>query len=248
MIEERYKLIHGDCLQEMRNLADNSVDLCLTDPPYGTTACKWDSVIPFEPMWKELKRIVKPKGAICLFGSQPFTSALVMSNPKDFRYEWTWDKKAVSNFLNAHKQPLRRLESIVVFYREQGMYNPQFGSDKPYIRLERSKASDNFGAQKVNSTINDGRRFPTNLLEFSNAVRGVHPTQKPVELLRYLIRTYTQENETVLDFTMGSGSTGVACMHENRKFIGIEKEANYFEITENRIKSAINSQPLFATV
>lgn len=258
MIEERYKLVNGDCLAAMKTLPDKSVDLCLTDPPYGTTACKWDSVIPFEPMWKELKRICKPKAAICLFGSQPFTSVLINSNLKDFRYEWIWQKNRGSNFAVQKYQPMKEHESISIFSQETHFYNP-IKQPRNGAGLERSKYAYNLsntgkrdfiGNLEMRHTEHNGNnemRFPSSIQKFNCEV-GLHPNQKPVELLRYLIRTYTQENETVLDFTMGSGSTGVAALLENRQFIGIEKESEYFEIAKSRIKEALNAQPLFATV
>lgn len=253
MKEKDYKLFLGDCLEVMKTLADNSIDLCLTDPPYGTTVCKWDSVIPFEPMWKELKRICKPKVAICLFGSQPFTSALVMSNPILFKHEWIWIKNAGSNFANTVREPMKEHESILVFSCGGWTYNKQM-QERAESGLARTKHFVKYETASENYRVFEGRepktisifRVPSSWQKF-NRERGFHPTQKPVELLRYLIRTYTQESETVLDFTMGSGSTGVACQLENRKFIGIEKDENYFEIATNRIESALNAQPLFAT-
>lgn len=240
-----FELHLGDCLDVMATLPDASVDCVLTDPPYGTTACKWDSVIPFEPMWKELKRIAKPKAAICLFGSQPFTSALVMSNIQDFKYQWVWQKYGTGNFALAKYQPLRETEDIAMFSRSCANYFPQ-------MRRGKMRGKGGGGICAVNGitpsySIND-EYYPTNVLHFSNANftgRGDHPTQKPVELLRYLIRTYTNEGETVLDFTMGSGSTGVACELENRNFIGIEKDADYFEIAQKRIADVKAKEPLF---
>lgn len=264
MIVERYKLILGDCLQEMKTLADNSIDLCLTDPPYGTTACKWDSVIPFAPMWKELKRICKPKAAICLFGSQPFTSALIMSNPKDFRYEWIWNKGQGSNFALANKLPMKAHENILVFSSEAANYFPQKTKrEKPkdYSNCDYAKFGQTTNGLNHFSSNSAGvcqtirtERFPLSILNFPsqekecNNLNRVHPNQKPVELLRYLIKTYTQENETVLDFTMGSGSCGVACQFENRQFIGIEKDEKYFEIAKERIEAVFQKESLFAKV
>ena len=248
MTEPTYKLIHGDCLEAMKDIPDGSVDMCLTDPPYGTTACKWDSVIPFEPMWKELKRIVKPKGAICLFGSQPFTSTLVGSNLDGFRYEWVWEKEQGVNFQLAKIQPLKAHENIVMFANESMRYFPQGTQNCNITKSNINKtthlahlASEKHRAQYVQTVTN----YPKSIIKF-NRERGLHPTQKPVELLRYLLKTYTLEGEAVLDFTMGSGSTGVACMLENRKFIGIEKDANYFEIAKNRIEQCLTKEPLLA--
>jgi len=232
----------GDCLEVMKSFPDASVDCVLTDPPYGTTGCKWDAVIPFEPMWKELNRIVTPMAAICFFSSQPFTSALVMSNPKMFKYEWIWNKKIPSGMTYARFQPMRQHETICVFGTPR--YYPQMTVRDTPIKsggqknlnsqatsLDKYKVA---GFQRTYDTKN-----PTTILTFNKVRRGgVHPTQKPVELISYLVRTYTQEDETVLDFTMGSGTTGVACRLENRNFIGIEKDARYFEIAKKRIADA----------
>lgn len=222
-------LMHGDCLDLMKTIPDGSVDLILTDPPYGTTACKWDSVIPFDPMWAELKRIIKPNGAIVLFGSEPFSSALRMSNIKQYKYDWVWKKRAV-NFLNAKKQPLREVENILVF--NSLVYNPQGLIYSPKVN-KRSNSTETNGAHGL-SNLSEYTNYPKNILEFKNE-RGLHPTQKPVALLEYLIKTYTQEGETVLDFTMGSGSTGVAAKNTNRKFTGIELDDRYFSIAKERI-------------
>jgi DNA modification methylase len=232
-------IIEGDCLEGMAKLADNSVDLCLTDPPYGTTACKWDSVIPFEPMWEQLKRIVKPNGAICLFGSEPFSSHLRMSNIKMFRYDWIWLKSNGGGFLNANRQPLKRHEHISVFSQSQSIYFPQKTAGRPY-RCTSAAAGETTQDQTVAGwvTVNKGDRFPVSWQNFKSET-GLHPTQKPTALLEYLIKTYTREGETVLDFTMGSGSTGVACKNLNRQFIGIEKDAKYFEIAQKRIEAAM---------
>lgn len=232
----------GDCLELMKDIPDNSIDMVLTDPPYGTTACKWDNIIPFEPMWEQLKRITKDNGAICLFGSEPFSSHLRLSNLKMFKYDWIWSKDKAGGFLNAKKQPLRKCELISVFYKKQCLYEPQFWVSKPMntVKTLSPKGSEYCGKVKPvkNARINTTQRYPVTLLEF-NHVNGnsgkLHPTQKPVALLEYLIKTYTLENETVLDFTMGSGSTGVACKNLNRNFIGIEKEEKYFNIAKERI-------------
>ena len=232
-------LMLGDCLERMKEIPDASVDMVLADPPYGTTACKWDSVIPFEPMWEQLKRIIKPNGAIVLFGSEPFSSALRMSNIKQYKYDWVWDKKKPGAIGIAKFQPLRYTENISVFYKKKCNYFPIM------TRREKVKKSRNYSHSEINNeslremTENKEytHKFPSNILEFSNASQKgkVHPTQKPVALLEYLIKTYTQEGETVLDFVMGSGTTGVACKNLNRKFIGIEKDAGYFEIAKQRL-------------
>jgi site-specific DNA-methyltransferase (adenine-specific) len=231
------KIINADCLEAMRDIPDGSVDMVLTDPPYGTTACKWDSVIPFEPMWEQLKRITKPNGAIVLTASQPFTSALIMSNVKMFKYCWVWDKKAAGNHGLAKYQPLKVHEDIVVFGKNSPIYHPQMTAGK--LRKKGGYGEGNSiatGMKEVTPRLCD-KYFPKSIAEFSNANRTgkIHPTQKPVALMEYLIRTYTNEGETVLDFTMGSGTTGVACKNLNRSFIGIEMDADYFAAASKRI-------------
>ena len=233
-------LIHGDCLEEMKKIPDQSIDMVLTDPPYGTTACKWDVVIPFELMWTELKRIIKPRGAICLFGSEPFSSHLRLSNLKMFKYDWVWDKVRGVGFLNAKLMPMKRHEIISVFGKSP-VYSPVM---TPRKDVKKSKC---YSQSETNSKLNNDdivrnytHKYPTTILEFSNAsqVGKLHPTQKPVTLLEYLIKTYTLEGETVLDFTAGSFSTGVAAVNLNRNFIGIEKDSHYFEIGSKRVKEA----------
>jgi site-specific DNA-methyltransferase (adenine-specific) len=230
-------LLLGDCLELMKTIPDNSIDFVLTDPPYGTTACKWDSVISFEPMWKELKRIRKEKCAIVLFGSEPFSSHLRMSNIKEFKYDWIWLKSNGGGFLNANRQPLKRHEQISVFSKKQSSYYPQKTKGKPY-RCTSASAGETTQDQSVAGwvTENNGDRFPISNVPFKSET-GLHPTQKPVALLEYLIKTYTLENETVLDFTMGSGSTGVACKNTNRNFIGIERDESYFSSAKKRIEN-----------
>jgi len=240
------QLILGDCLEKMALIPDKSIDAIITDPPYGTTACKWDSVIPFEPMWEQLKRIIKPNGAIVLFGSQPFTSALIMSNPKMFKYDWCWRKPRGTGHLNAKKQPLRDKEDILVFYQKQANYNPQYADGLPYSKLKggknarvSEKGATTYGAFMNGADFrndNNGTRCPKQVIEFGVVERNtLHPTQKPVALMEYLIKTYTNEGEIVLDFTMGSGTTGVACMKTDRKFIGIERDEKYFQTAKERI-------------
>ena len=228
----------GDCLDVMQGIPDGSVDMVMTDPPFGTTACKWDSVIPFEPMWAQLKRIVKPNGAIVLMASQPFTSALVMSNVKMFKYCWIWDKKQCGNPLNAKRQPLRVTEDICVFGCTT--YRPQMRTGRMRKKGGINKQPETTGLVKLDyHTFND-QYYPTNILEITNANRHnrQHPTQKPVALMEYMIRTYTNPGETVLDFTCGSGTTGVAAANTGRKFIGIEMDADYFTIAQARIQKA----------
>ena len=228
------QLVKGECIEQMKLIPSGSIDAIITDPPYGTTQCKWDSVIPFDAMWEQLNRIIKPNGAIVLFGSEPFSSALRMSNIKNYKYDWVWMKRPV-NFLNAKKQPLRKTERISVFNVKK--YNPQGLIEKTRInkRSNSTETNGKHGKENVSHYTN----YPTDVLEFIGE-RGLHPTQKPVELMEYLIKTYTQENETVLDFTMGSGSTGVAAKNTNRNFIGIEQDENYFNIANERINEYSN--------
>ena len=226
-------LILGDCLEKMRDIPDGSVDAIITDLPYGTTACSWDTVIPFEPLWEQYKRIIKPKGAVVLFGSQPFTTDLINSNRKDFRYCWIWDKRIAGNPMLANHQPMKIHEDICVFSGDPHNYYPQ--KIKGRFRKKGGGKGGIFGA--TDSKENDDY-FPESILDFSNAERKPHPTQKPVPLLEYLIRTYTNEGETVLDSCMGSGTTGVACVHTRRNFIGIEKDETYFKIAQERINNA----------
>jgi site-specific DNA-methyltransferase (adenine-specific) len=241
IVTSEYSLLFGDCLERMKEIPDGSVDLVLTDPPYGTTACKWDSVIPFEPMWVELKRIIKPKGAIVMTASQPFTTALIASNIKDFKYAWVWDKVKPSTGLHAKVMPLRSTEDIVVFGSGKINYFPQMVQKKLRVEEKNDSNGETFGGARVKRFHdNKGLGYPKNLLTLSNADQTgrVHPTQKPVALLEYLIKTYTNENETVLDFTMGSGSTGVACLNTNRKFLGIEMDEGYFDIGVKRMQES----------
>lgn len=236
-------LMHGDCLEQMKGIPDNSIDMVLTDPPYGTTACKWDTIIPFEQMWKELKRITKDNGAICLFGSEPFSSALRMSNIKMFKYDWIWDKKKAVNFLNSKKQPMKYHEIVSVFYKKQSNYYPIKTKNHPKktsIRDVKHQAGEIHGKIKKGNSYSSTERYPKSIISFSKETQNqsFHPTQKPVALLEYLIKTYTLEGETVLDFTMGSGSTGVAAKNLKRKFIGIEMEDKYFKIAKKRIEEA----------
>jgi len=229
-------LMQGDCLKFMATIPDNSVDMVLTDPPYGTTACKWDSVIPFEPMWEQLKRVTKKNGAIVITASQPFTSALIMSNVKMFRYDLKWCKTQGTGFYNANRMPLRAHEDMLVFYKNLPTYNPQKTDGKPY-RQKRGSASDVYQGKDLYETISDGGRHPLSWKIFKRDKDKTHPTQKPVALMEYLIKTYTNEGETVLDFTMGSGTTGVAAKSLNRSFIGIELDETYFNIAKERINA-----------
>jgi DNA modification methylase len=229
------RLYHGDCLEVMPTLPAHSVDMILADPPYGTTACKWDSVIPFAPMWAAIERVIKPNGAVVLFGSQPFTSALVMSKPGWFRYEWIWEKSVGTGFLDANRKPLKCHENACVFYGGLPTYNAQMTRARRTIKTPYATAS-HYGKHERNTTDNGGKAFPRSIVYAPKELGTVHPTQKPVALLAYLIRTYTHKGETVLDFCMGSGSTGAACIEEGRDFIGIEKDAEYFKIATERLE------------
>jgi len=233
----KIELIQGNCLEKMKDISDGSIDMILCDLPYGTTKCKWDTVIPFEPLWEQYNRVIKDNGAIVLFGSEPFSSRLRMSNIKNYKYDWIWEKPQGVNPLLSKKQPLNSIENISTFYKKQCLYNPQYESGKPY-RVVRDKTERlcevNGHTFTQTETVNTGFRYPKRVLRYARE-NGSHPTQKPVPLLEYLIRTYTNESETVLDNCMGSGSTGVACINTNRDFIGIELDAGYFKIAEKRI-------------
>jgi len=232
------RLLQGDCLKVMDELIEQGVkvDAIITDPPYGTTACKWDSVIPFDKMWERLNKLIKPNGAIVLFGSEPFSSALRMSNIKNYKYDWIWNKKAFSNPMLAKKQPLRIVENICIFNSK--IYQPQGLIECNKITKQGSKITENFGGGKRKKEyVQTHTNYPRNILDFSKDRPSKHPTQKPVALMEYLIKTYTNEGELVLDFTMGSGSTGIACKNLNRKFIGIELDEKYFEIAKERIEN-----------
>jgi site-specific DNA-methyltransferase (adenine-specific) len=226
----------GDCLEVMKSISDKSIDAIICDLPYGTTACKWDSVIPFEPLWEQYKRIIKDNGAIVLFGSQPFTSAMVMSNTKMFKYQWVWEKSRFANQMLAKVQPLKIHEDIVVFAKEKAIYNPQGLVEINKITIQGAKITDNNGGGiRKTSYLQTHTNYPKSILKFGSEGKTVHPTQKPIGLLEYLVKTYTNQGDTVLDNCMGSGTTGVACKNLGRKFIGIEQDANYFEIAKNRI-------------
>lgn len=250
-------LIHGDCLEEMDKLIDDGVkvDLVLTDPPYGTTACKWDTIIPLEEMWERLNQITYPTSPILIFATQPFLTELIHSNIKNFKFNWIWDKHYVSTPFMKEKRPLRVHEEIAVFYKKQPFYNPQRIPKKVYgdrtctseyakkVTIQHSEIHGGSGP-RTHWYVDDGTRFPQTIIshfssqanECQNAKR-VHPTQKPVELLKYLINTYSKDNDTVLDFTMGSGSTGVACLETARNFIGIELDEKYYNIAKERCRN-----------
>jgi DNA modification methylase len=235
-----YQLFHGDCLEVMAGMEAQSVDSIVCDPPYGTTACKWDSVIPFEPMWDAIKHVIKPRGAVVLFGSQPFTSALVMSNVEWFKYCWVWEKTNSGDFMLAKYRPRQNFEDITVFSDGTATYNPQMVTGKPYIDKPRKRSNNIAKSMMPNlGIINSGTRFPSAIQRFPNGNNDIlHPTQKPVALMEYLIRTYTNEGDTVLDFTMGSGTTIVAALNTGRKAIGVEMDESYFRIAQQRIAKA----------
>lgn len=243
-----YELWKGDCLELIKNIPDKSVDMILCDLPYGTTKCKWDTVIPFELLWGQYNRIIKDNGCIALFADGMFMSELMQSNKKMWRYNLVWDKELVSGFLNANRMPLRSHEEICIFYKKLPTYNPQFTTGKPLhgmgtkFSTQKSK-NNNYG--DFNSCSNpsakrkgDTKKYPKSILKFPRPASCimVHPTQKPVELMEWLIKTYTNENDIVLDNCMGSGTTGVACMNTNRKFIGIELDNDYFNVAKERIE------------
>jgi DNA modification methylase len=243
------QIINDDCLNALKNIPDNSIDFILTDPPYGTTQCKWDFVIPYEPMWAELKRIRKDNTAIALFGTEPFSSHLRLSNLDEYKYDWIWIKSNGVGYLNSKKMPLKQYENISIFYKKLPIYNPQGLIEINKIRkndytkknkTEKSITVQNGGRLKQKEFVSKYKNYPNSILKFNNPKNAVHSTQKPTDLLEYLIRTYTKEKQVVLDFTMGSGSTGVACINTNRNFIGIELDKEYFKIAEKRINEASN--------
>ena len=231
-----FYLMQGDCLERMKEIPDGYLDLVLTDPPYGTTDCKWDSVIPFEPMWEQVWRVLKPNGAAVFTASQPFTSALVMSQVKRFKTSWVWNKKQSGGFATAKYHPLKITEDVLVFGKNRVNYNPQMRIGPMRKKGGSKKKNEIQSGLKSEYVKENNEYYPTNIIEIVNPRLGtVHPTQKPVALMEYLIRTYTNEGETVLDFTMGSGTTGVAALRSGRKFLGIEKDPDYFRVAQNRI-------------
>ena len=237
------KIWHGDCLELMRDILDKSVDMILCDLPYGTTQAKWDSVIPLDKLWKEYYRICKENAAMVFTAAQPFTSILVCSNLKDFKYDWTWKKPKGPGHLNAKKMPMRDKEDILVFYQKQCTYNPQFTAGAPYKNKagkdhsSKTSMTDLYGEYTNFRNDNEGKRYPKQVQEFPVVERGnLHPTQKPIELCEYLIKTYTNEGDLILDNCAGSGSILLAAKNLNRQFIGIEKEQEYYDICLERLK------------
>lgn len=260
-MKEQYKLYKGDCLEIMDQLIEQGikVDAIITDPPYGTTACKWDSVIPFDEMWERLNKLIKDKRAIILFGDEPFSSTLRMSNIKNYKYDWVWDKMVKGGAVTAKIKPMKQTEYIHIFGKGKILYNPQMVqlSEEEYKQKISKLSKKNYNATIYNrgplgkdnrDLTNYDKTYPNNIISINklsnecNSRNRVHPTQKPVELMEYLIKTYTNEGEVVLDFTAGSGSTGVACINTGRKFIGIELDENYFNIAKNRIEEAIEKK------
>ena len=240
-----FDLIKGDCLDVMESIPDGSIDMVMCDPPYGTTQNRWDSVIPLNPMWQHLKRIVKRNGAILICSQDPFTSFLITSNPKLFRYKWVWEKTHPTGHLNANRMPMKWFEEVCCFYQKLPTYNPQPRTGKGYCSRIHTGESSNFGSQREHLTPeNDGTQYrPKDLIgpfnnNNNNGVGKLHPTQKPVALMEYMIKTYSHPGETVLDFAMGSGTTGVACANLGRSFIGIELDDTYFEIAKSRVNAA----------
>lgn len=243
------ELYHGDCLEVMKNIPDKSVDMILADLPYGTTKCKWDTIIPFSPLWEQYGRAIKDNGAIVLTASQPFTSVLIMSNPDWFKYEIIWQKERPTNFMMAKRQIMKYHENVLVFYKKQCTFNPIMEKRKEKNKRNNTprglenKVWGIQGSDKYKERVLSGSNnyiYPNSVLRF-NMERGLHPTQKPVALMEYLIKTYTNEGEVVLDNVMGSGSTGIACLNTNRKFIGIELQDDYFKLAKDRILNHINT-------
>jgi len=234
------KLMLGDSLRKIEELPNSMFDLALCDLPYGTTQCAWDSIIPLKPMWEQLHRVCKVEAAMVFTSAQPFTTTLIASNIKNFKYCWVWEKSKATNYLNSKKQPLRAHEDVVVFYRKLGVYNPQMTNGLPYNKGTALRTTESYGKQRSIEVKSDsGNRYPRSVIYFKTAEsegKVVHPTQKPLALMEYLIRTYSNEGHVVLDLCMGSGTTGVACKRLNRAFVGIEIDAEYFEIAQQRIE------------
>jgi DNA modification methylase len=239
-------LYHGDCLEILKTLDDDSVDMVLTDLPYGTTACKWDTVIPFELLWEQLNRVAKKKAAMVFTSQMPFTAVLAMSNIQNLKYEWIWEKPQGTNPLNAKIMPMKAHENILVFCRETPTYNPQMEPGKPYtgFKSDQSKIGEVYGNVKSQHRDNPtGERYPKTIQRFKQE-KGLHPTQKPVSLMSYLIRTHSSPGDLILDCTMGSGTTGIACLETGRHFVGIEMDEKYFNAAKARIEQKQNENSL----
>lgn len=240
----RYELIHGECIEEMKKLKNKSIDLILCDLPYGTTDCSWDKIIDFNLLWEQYHRIIKDNGAIVLFSAQPFTTKLINSNLKNYKYSWYWIKNKCTGFTFAKHQPMRKVEDINVFYKKKPLYTPQglIKLDKPKLKKRKPKKQNSEDIYKTSTLLKEHvieyTNYPNNVLYFDKEIKNVHPTQKPNDLLEYLIKTYTREDDLILDNCMGSGSCGVAAAKNNRRFIGIELNKDYFDIAKNRIERA----------
>lgn len=242
------QLYHGDCLEVMKSLPDNSIDSIITDPPYGTTSCKWDIIIPFEEMWSQLKRISKPHCPTLLFGQEPFSSFMRVSNIDDYKYDWYWQKERATNIMQLKKRPGKVIETISVFYKKNATYNPQKTIHTGKLRSNKigkgklGTLVESSSVKKPKEYKDDGTRYPLQVLNYKRDIltSNLHPTQKPLALLENLVKTHSNENDVVLDFTMGSGTTGLACKNLNRKFIGIEINEEYYKIAENRIGQLTN--------
>lgn len=240
---DRNNIYNIDCLDGMKYIKDKTIDMILADLPYGTTKNKWDLIIPFEPLWEQYERIIKDDGAIVLTADSVFTAMLILSNVKLYRYSLVWDKQRGSDFLNANRKPLKSHEDILVFYKHQPTYNKQYWYSTPYKKTKNSTLSNNYGDRgEAWSESEDGKRNPLSILSFSRDASRLHPTQKPVALFEYLIKTYTNEGDLVLDNVMGSGTTAIACINTKRDYIGFELNQEYFEITNKRIQEYINDR------
>lgn len=238
---ENNHIYNMDCIEGMKNIPDKSIDCIICDLPYETTKCKWDNIIPFDDLWAEYKRIIKDNGAILLFGTEPFSSSVRMSNLKWYRYDWYWHKSMCSNFLNGKKQPFFKVETVSVFYKKSPVYNPQMEEGKPYAARNDTitGTQQQYGLVAHIAPQNFGTRYPDNVIEFSNGNNhNIHPTQKPVALIEYLIKTYTNENDVILDNCMGSGTTAIACINTNRQYIGFELEKEYYDLCIDRINKS----------
>lgn len=238
------KVLQGDCIEVMKELPDNSIDMILCDLPYGTTQCKWDTIIPFESLWKEYRRVAKDNAAIVLTAAQPFTSVLVSSNLKEFKYTWVWEKSKATGYLNAKKMPMRAHEDVCVFYKKPPIYNPQMWKSTPYNKGSAHRPTEVYGKQKEVLVKNDtGLRYPRTVQYFKTAEsegKVYHPTQKPVSLFEYLIKTYSVEGDVILDSCLGAGTTALAAMSCNRNFVGIELDQDYVDISNQRIEEFKN--------
>ena len=247
---ELNKIYNEDCLEGMKRIPDGSVDMILCDLPYGTTQNEWDVIIPFDKLWEQYERIIKDNGAIVLTGQQPFTSQLIMSNLRLFRYEWIWEKTAGTGFFNSQKMPLKNHENILVFYKSLPVYHPQMRQGFEPYSVRKTKKSNNYGKDKGAQTVSSGERFPLSVITFPKDKQksALHETQKPVALFEYLIKTYTNKGDTVLDNCMGSGTTAIACLNTERNFIGFETNKEHYDKSLERIKNNVTQLDLFESV